>query len=123
MELTTIIPYGWSHGLRAYAVFRSRPSQAGISMIEKLNAAWAERVASLHRVSTVAGRRLICGTDQALSVRPRSTDPLEPFRKEVESLESVVILCAASESTRGAPCGSPSIVPLRIGADCATRAI
>jgi hypothetical protein len=48
---------------------------------------------------------------------------LEPFRKEVESVESVVILWLAPESRRGAICGSRSIVRLRIGADYATRAI
>ena len=48
---------------------------------------------------------------------------LEPIREEVESLESVVILCVAPESKRGASCGSRSIVQLRIGGVCAIRAI
>jgi hypothetical protein len=35
--------------------------------------------------------------------------PFEPIRKEVESVESVVIPCVAPESGRGASCGSRNI--------------
>jgi hypothetical protein len=59
--------------------------------------------------------------DRDMAVKP--TLLLEPFRKEVESLESVVFLWLAPESKRGATCGSRSIVRLRIGVDYATRAI
>jgi hypothetical protein len=39
---------------------------------------------------------------------------LEPIRKEVESVESVVIPCVAPESGRGASCGSRNIERRRI---------
>ena len=48
---------------------------------------------------------------------------LEPIRKEVESLESVMIPCRAPGLERGASCGSRNIVGQRIGGGCATRAI
>jgi putative transposase len=47
----------------------------------------------------------------------------EPIRKGVESLESVVIPCAAPESGKGASCGSRTIERPRIGGACDMTAI
>jgi hypothetical protein len=48
---------------------------------------------------------------------------LEPFRKEVESVESDVIPWVAPESGRGASCGSRNIERRRIVVACGTRVI
>jgi hypothetical protein len=47
------------------------------------------------------------GTSSSASSTSSSTS--EPIRKEVESVESVVIPCVAPESGRGASCGSRNI--------------
>ena len=65
----------------------------------------------------------VASTLPQLMLEAGQLSDLEPIREEVESLESVVILCVAPESKRGASCGSRSIVQLRIGGVCAIRAI
>jgi len=72
-------------------------------------------------------KRLVTERERRQGYKPSNPQiaggSLEPIRKGVESLESVVIPCAAPESGKGASCGSRTIERPRIGGACDMTAI